>query len=51
MTGVNVTKLFPRSSFVGFDHLFDELDRAARQANEHYPPHNIVKVDDHEYVI
>ena len=51
MTGVNVTKLFPRSSFVGFDHLFDELDRAARQANEHYPQHNIVKVDDHEYVI
>jgi len=49
MTGVKT--LFPRSSFVGFDHLFDELDRVARQANENYPPHNIVKFDDHNYQI
>jgi molecular chaperone IbpA len=49
MTGVK--QLFPRASFVGFDHLFEELDRVARQANDHYPPHNIVKVDDHNYQI
>src|SRR5210317_369246 len=49
MTGVK--QLFPRASFVGFDHLFDELDRVARHANDHYPPHNIVKVDDQEYLI
>ena len=49
MTNVNVKSLFPRSAFVGFDHLFDELDRVARHANDNYPPHNIVKFDDTTY--
>ncbi len=49
MTGYNT--LFPRSAFVGFDHLFDELDRAVKQANDHYPPHNIVKAADDVYLI
>lgn len=47
----NVKTLFPRSAFVGFDHLFDELDRVARQSNENYPPHNIIKVGDADYLI
>jgi molecular chaperone IbpA len=51
MTVHNVNSLFPRSAFVGFDHLFDELDRVARHANDHYPPHNIVKTDETKYVI
>ena len=51
MTGLNVQHLFPRSAFVGFDHLFDELDRVAKQAQDNYPPHNIVKVDEHNYLI
>ena len=51
MTAQGVHTLFPRSAFVGFDHLFDELDRVARHANDNYPPHNIVKVNDHNYLI
>ena len=51
MTTQGVHSLFPRSAFVGFDHLFDELDRVARHANDNYPPHNIVKVDDTNYLI
>lgn len=51
MTNMNVKSLFPRSAFVGFDHLFDELDKVARHANDHYPPHNIVKVDDENYMV
>jgi len=51
MTAQGVHTLFPRSAFVGFDHLFDELDRVARHANDNYPPHNIVKVDDTNYLI
>lgn len=45
--------IFPRSAFVGFDHLFDELDKVTRHANESYPPHNIVKLtdDSKEYLI
>lgn len=49
MTGVQT--LFPRSAFVGFDHLFEELDYAVKQANDHYPPHNIVKTGDNTYQI
>lgn len=49
MTGVKT--LLPRSTFIGFDHLMNELDRAARHSADHYPPHNILKTDDHNYLI
>ena len=49
MTGVNT--LFPRSSFVGFDHLFNELDHVTRHANDHYPPHNILRTGETDYLI
>jgi len=51
MTAQGVHALFPRSAFVGFDHLLDELDHVAKHANDNYPPHNIVKVDDSNYLI
>ena len=49
MTGLNT--LFPRASFVGFDHLFNELEWTAKHANDHYPPHNIIKAGEQEYLI
>lgn len=49
MTGVK--QLFPRSSFVGFDHLLNELDQVATHANDHYPPHNIIKTGADDYLI
>ena len=49
MTGVQ--NLFPRSSFVGFDHLFNELEHVTRHAQDHYPPHNILKTGDTDYLI
>ena len=49
MTGVQ--SLFPRSSFVGFDHLLNELDHVAKHANDHYPPHNIIKTGETDYLI
>lgn len=49
MTGIQT--LFPRSSFVGFDHLLNELDSAVRHANDHYPPHNVIKTTDTDYLI
>jgi len=49
MTGVQ--NLFPRGSFIGFDHLFNELDHVAKHANDHYPPHNIIKTDEDNYLI
>jgi len=47
----NTKTLFPRSSFVGFEHLLNELDFVTRSAGDNYPPHNIVKVDDVNYLI
>lgn len=49
MTGLQT--LFPRSSFVGFDHLFNELEWTAKHAQDHYPPHNIIKTSNEEYLI
>ena len=39
MTG---TFMFPRNAFLGFDHLFDELERVTNHAKDTYPPHNVV---------
>lgn len=44
-------KQFPRAAFVGFDHLFDELERMTSQASNAYPPHNVVKVAADHYQI
>lgn len=51
MTNLKANTLFPRNSFVGFDHLFQELDWVAKHATDTYPPHNIVKVSDDDYLI
>ena len=46
-----VKQLFPRNAFVGFDHLINELDFVAKNASDNYPPHNIIKVSDTDYLI
>ena len=47
----NAKNLFPRQTFVGFEHLLNELDFIGRHANDNYPPHNIVKLKEHNYLI
>ena len=42
---------FPRNAFLGFDHIFDELERVTNHAKDSYPPHNVVKHDDMHYEI
>lgn len=44
-------QLFPRSAFVGFDTMIDELDRISRHSNDSFPPHNIIRTDDNKYLI
>jgi len=52
MTNLKVGKqLFPKSAFIGFDHLFNELEYATKHANDNYPPHNIIKETDDQFVI
>jgi molecular chaperone IbpA len=37
---------------IGFDRMFDELHRTLASAKQdNYPPHNVVKIDDINYVI
>lgn len=43
---------FPRGAFVGFDHIFNDLERMAQaHKKDHYPPHNVVHLDDDRYLI
>ena len=49
-----VTKAFtfPRSHFIGFDHVWNEIERLADVAdNKLYPPHNVVKHSESTYTI
>jgi molecular chaperone IbpA len=44
----------PRSLFVGFDTLFEDLERihsSARSNTNNYPPHNVVKIDEEKFLI
>lgn len=38
---------------IGFENLFQELNRAFMngRADDNYPPHNVIKIDDDHYVI
>ena len=44
-------QLFPRSAFVGFETMIDELDRVARHSGDTFPPHNILKTGEDQYLI
>ena len=47
MTGL----VYPRSGFIGFDHIFDQLENIHKHAKDTYPPHNVVKDDELKYTI
>ncbi len=36
---------------IGFDQMFDELMRTTSRQSTNYPPHNILKIDDNNFVI
>jgi molecular chaperone IbpA len=36
---------------VGFDQMFDELMRVTSRQSTNYPPHNILKVDENNFVV
>lgn len=47
---INFGPLVPTT--IGFDRLFDALESIERNTtNNTYPPHNIVKVDDNNYIV
>ena len=48
MTGSIV---YPRSGFIGFDHIFNQLENIHKQAKDTYPPHNVVKDEESKFSI
>jgi molecular chaperone IbpA len=43
---------FPRSHFIGFDHIWNDIARLSEMAdNKVYPPHNVVKKDETNFSI
>jgi len=47
---VNQTFSFPRSNFIGFDHLWKEIERISSR-DESFPKHNVVKHNKEEFSI
>lgn len=43
--------VYPRSGFIGFDHIFDQLENIHKHAKDHYPPHNVVKDDEFRFCL
>ena len=42
---------YPRSAFLGFDHIFDELQKIRAHANDGYQPNNVIKTGDRTYTV
>lgn len=38
-------------SFIGFDHLIEQMQKASQNSSNGYPPHNIVKYSEDTYAI
>lgn len=38
-------------ALIGFDQMFDAMERRAAQATNNYPPHNILKTGENQYEI
>lgn len=46
------TFTFPRSSFIGFDHIWSEIEKlSTMQTSSDYPRHNVVKFSDTDFAI
>jgi len=54
-TATNWPTNWPRSAFIGFERIFDELERSrtgnSNNNNSGYPPHNVIRIDDDNYEI
>ena len=48
MTG---TFAYPRNAFLGFDHIFDQLENIHQHSKDTYPPHNVVKEEEMLYTL
>ena len=45
----NISSLRP--SFIGFDHVLDQMQKASQHSTQGYPPHNIVRDGEDKFAI
>lgn len=50
MTRAN-TFAFPQANFIGFNHIWDEIERVRTNVKDNYPPHNVVKHSQDRYSV
>lgn len=43
--------VYPRAGFIGFDHIFDQLENIHKHAKDHYPPHNVVRDGELDFTV
>ena len=48
MTGSIV---YPRNGFIGFDHIFDQLENIHKHSKDTYPPHNVVRDSEFNFTV
>ena len=46
-----LSSMFPPSTMIGFDHLFEEINRLSNSRNDGFPKHNVIKTGDYSYTI
>ena len=42
---------YPRNAFLGFDHIFDQLENIHQHSKDTYPPHNVIKDEEMKYTL
>ena len=42
---------FPHANFIGFDHVWSEIEKLSSVTTTDYPRHNVVKFNDEEFAI
>lgn len=42
---------FPHANFIGFDHIWNEIEKLSQLTDNTYPPHNVVKYSDTKFAI
>ena len=42
---------YPRNAFLGFDHIFDQLENIHLHSKDTYPPHNVIKDEEMKYTL
>ena len=45
------TFAYPRNAFLGFDHIFDQLENIHQHSKDTYPPHNVIKDEEMKYTL